>query len=580
MSVNPALAGQNVSQPVREEWLDPTELHPLHQALIDQVSKQRGPRVHRLSPFMERAKAGMDSMTILKDSYDRKTKAVEAQTAMVLDPNLQYAAQGLPTPEEQLAAGMPLGVVAPGAPSGGPVQPARPGDPSGGPLGPAVPTAQTVRSSPLDGQEYGRISAELGGIRRPEYPGEAPLNDPPLEQVIGAAVLGYLTKNPRLATLPLEAQVFDQQRRTKEGLAAYGAESRAAEDRISTLERMLGVQSGRDVDAARRADDAAQFNAREANDWETDRFKQDQITSRQAARAGSQMAQLLIKLDRADNKKGAELASEFRARQEILRTAHRDWTEDQIDEKAAEYVNSRPELTVQQTAKAKVETTYLQRTLNSRIREAESKAVNAKLQGAYLKARTKYTAELTRFLPQAEALKWASLMALMDYRDRSLGLREEENDAGLDDAAVKSARTAAESANEEYEKYKSMLDNRVDGEGNALHVGSGDVDFNTGAVQGDDDTAAKIRRLMYFFKSAAMKAEETLDKATRDAQASQARAQERRKGQSRFRLPQLPGFVPGDKGNKPLDPTGGAFDRPPGEPLKLGGDVNPYSDVV
>lgn len=266
MSVNPALAGQNVSQPVREEWLDPTELHPLHQALIDQVSKQRGPRVHRLSPFMERAKAGMDSMTILKDSYDRKTKAVEAQTAMVLDPNLQYAAQGLPTPEEQLAAGMPLGAVAPGAPSGGPVQPARPGDPSGGPLGPAVPTAQTVQASPLDGQEYGRISAELGGIRRPEYPGEAPLNDPPLEQVIGAAVLGYLTKNPRLATLPLEAQVFDQQRRTKEGLAAYGAESRAAEDRISTLERMLGVQSGRDVDAARRADDAAQFNAREAND--------------------------------------------------------------------------------------------------------------------------------------------------------------------------------------------------------------------------------------------------------------------------------------------------------------------------
>lgn len=565
-----ALAGQNASQPVREEWLDPTELHPVHQALVDQVSKQRGPRVHRLSPFMERAKAGMDSRAILFDSYDRKTKAAEAEVAMTLDPTLQYAAQGLPSPAELIGAGM--GVQPPDAPAGGPagVQP------------PDAPTVQTVTPSAMPNAQFDRLSGRMDAhdAARPVYPGAAPLEDPTLLSVVGSAIAAYLTKNPRLATLPLEAGIYDQQRRTKEGQLQFAAQTGAHEDAGQALERLLVLQNQRDINDANRADAAGQFNAREANDYEIAVRGQDIGRQNTLTRAESALSRLQMTLAQKDNAEGAKIAAEFKARREILKTAHRDWTDEMLDEAAAAYVNAKPELTVQQGAKAKHEATYLQRTLNDRIDEAHQKVVNAKLQGAYIKARTKYTEELTRFLPQAEAFRWASLLALMDYRDRSLGLREEENDAGLDETAVKTARKAYEAAMEDFETYESMLKHRIDADGNAIQVGSGDVDYNTGAVQGDDETAAKIRRKMYFYKTAAMRAEQTLDKATRDAQAAQGRSQERRKGQTVFRLPSLPGFFPGKRGEKPLDPTGGAFERPPGEPLKLGGSVNPYDGLV
>lgn len=590
--------------PLDADLLDPTvDLPPHLQATFERMSGQNGGRNTRVMQYKQLAVQGKSPSDALAMSYDeqerRDAESIAAlaprQDGLRRDPNffadghlidLDYGAGELPTPAQQYDAGFDS---APGPADAAPMG-AGQDDPMAAPLGGlAGSTPLSAMDAPATGQidttrlddVKRQIEALLAKPQAQYAPAPMPAPDSPS---VAITALAMALAPPNQSGNIVLALTGNQEaiRQRNDLLAKLHAQTQDSRDKtaLEALLKQAAIEESRADHAAtlQTRSDVAKMG-QEGQDRRLG-VKESGLNQRQAARQGSQMAQLQLKLDRADNKKAAELMGEFRTRQEILRTSHPDWTEDQIDDKAAEYVNARPELTVQQTAKAKVETTYLQKTLNSRINEAEAKAVNAKLQGAYLKARTKYTVELTRFLPQAEALKWASLMALMDYRDRSLGLREEENDAGLDDQAVKSARTASEAANEEYEKYKSMLDNRLDGEGNALQVGSGDVDFNTGAVQGDDDTAAKIRRLMYFFKSAAMKAEETLDKATRDAQASQARAQERRKSQPKFRLPQLPGFVPGSKGNKPLDPTGGAFDRPPGEPLKLGGDVNPYSDVV
>lgn len=548
-------------------------------------------RLQTVDRYFSPENLSKDTNTILDESLARALGDEIAKNVPDLTPDDEaggfgYGPKPLPSPADLLRSGggFDAGFDRPPAPSM--AAPLGTGRPSPAPKNPnaLVVSPQQVEVPQVDPEPYKQASRRfyqimearpvMEGFPDVEKPGIVPLGLALLFSAIDTRHGGdYLS-------VPFQTQLLKRQQAIQGIVQKYQLDEKDWATAASMARQVMDSESD-SLDRQRTAAGTAErFNASEQNRWDTERFKQGQINERQTARAGSAMSQLQLKLDRADNKKGAEIASEFKARREILKTSHPEWTDDQLDDKAAEYVNSRPELTMQQTAKAKVETTYLQRSLEDRLKEAHEKTVNAKLQGAYIKAQTKYKQELTRFLPQSEAFKWASLYALMDYRDRSIGLREEENDASLDQSAVKAARTAYEAANEEYEKYLGMLEGGIDAEGNAIKVGKGSLDFNTGAVEGDDETAAKIRRFMYFYKNAAMKAESTLDRASRDAQSAQGRAQERRKSQSKFRLPPFPGFVPGRKGEKPLDPTGGAFERPSGEPLKLGGDANPYQNVV
>jgi len=207
------------------------------------------------------------------------------------------------------------------------------------------------------------------------------------------------------------------------------------------------------------------------------------------------------------------------------------------------------------TQKTKIETSYLQRSLDDRLKLLHSQQVNANLQSAYIQARTNYTNELTKYIPQTEALKYAALNALVDYRNRSLGLRESEYDSELDTKADTALEAGLTASLEELDTIDSLLKSGYDQDGNALN----------------DGTRAALQAKRGAISATSKRIEEQIAKNKKEREFAKAKAQEKRKAVLPFSKGKRPAPM---GGTVPVDPTGNGFERV----KNLGGsvNVNPY----
>jgi len=216
-------------------------------------------------------------------------------------------------------------------------------------------------------------------------------------------------------------------------------------------------------------------------------------------------------------------------------------------EQARDMANSEDLNRLARTEKTKQETTYLQRSLDDRLNLVHSQQVNANLQSAYIKARTKYTNELIKYIPQTEALKWATLNALVDYRNRELGIKEDQYDSKLDTEVDPALQKGFDAAMEKADTLRGYLDSGYDEDGEPL----------TDGKDGQPNTRAAIEAKYNAATATAKRIEESMARAKKEREFSKAKTIEKRK----LRLPSIGKRPPPMGGNVPIDPTGGQYDR-------------------
>ncbi len=233
---------------------------------------------------------------------------------------------------------------------------------------------------------------------------------------------------------------------------------------------------------------------------------------RQAARIGSEMEKLQKRFEHEDNKKGQDLLSEFEGRKKIVRAAYPEISDEQVDEKAAKYVNSKVEGQVLTNIGRGLDNTLKAKTLSTNIGIAEQKLKNLKYTGHYIQTRDKYTQEMTKYIPQNEAFKWASMLAMMDFRDRSLDLQEERLDDATDSSILKTFESGYNNATENVGMYEQYLRSGIDADGAEL----------------TPETRAKYEKMKGFYEGLAEAAEKKLEGAQRDAEMKKAVSQEKR----------------------------------------------------
>jgi hypothetical protein len=232
-------------------------------------------------------------------------------------------------------------------------------------------------------------------------------------------------------------------------------------------------------------------------------------------------------------------------------------------EKARDIAYSEELGRVARTAKTRIETTYLERSLDDRLKEASAKAVNTALQGALIKSRTQYYEALVKYMPESQALRWAALNALIDYRDRSLGLREDQYDTNLDTETDAALQKAYDAAMEQVYFLKRLIGEGVDENGKKL----------------TDDKLKVYQARIDVFNNTARRAKAAMDEAAKKREQAKAKTTRRRSWQDvmKGRPSPLPGKVP-RKGIAPVDPTQGGFY--PYDEKKLGGSSDRFNDYL
>lgn len=207
-----------------------------------------------------------------------------------------------------------------------------------------------------------------------------------------------------------------------------------------------------------------------------------------------------------------------------------------------------------QTAGITLDNTYKARTLSTRISQAEEKLKDMKAARSYTETRTRYTNELIKYIPQNEAFKWASLLALINYRDKSLELQGERLDESTDKATLHAVESGYDKAEENVSAIQDQLDHGIDAKGNA---------FNSGDP--NDATTKALTNQKTLYESIRDRAKEHLDSSVQAAQIKknvrgtpwQGIKGKLSSGKSKGNRPPPMG------GNVPVDPTAQGFTRTP-----------------
>lgn len=467
--------------PLDADLLDPTiDLAPHLQATFERMSAQNGGRNKRVMEYKNLAVQGKGPNDVLASSYDeqerREQEAIAAlapQTGDVRrDPNffmdahmLDYGPAPLPTPAEQIGAGGSLDVRTP-APMDAPA----PETPLGGILGNVLPSQVSGTGQAQPGQpvqlDTTRLDAINEQIRRfldkpqTEYtPAPMPSVDSPSAILTGLAIALAPPNQAGNIMLALSGNQQSLQQRN-DLLARLHAQTRDARDRqaLEALLKQAAQEEARAYHQATlqtRADIAAGTQAGQDRRLGT---KEAGINARQEKTLKARAE--LSAMNDATKRYVAGLKDPVQKVQALI-GLHYD------PETAREIVYSKELESLSRRAKLDTENDFLQQTFGDRAEALILKNLDTKAATALKGAQKGYYEEMTRLMPEKQAMAWALANSLMDYRTGSLdlgGARLDMTGEKLDEAVMKAGEAAQ--ANADY--YQQLLDKGIDENGEDL----------------------------------------------------------------------------------------------------------------
>lgn len=245
-------------------FLDPAQdLSQFEQSIIDQVSKQPAPKRDRLAPYMEKAKAGMDSMAILKESFAQKEQQLIEAAASAMAPAPVQASpfdmamgHGLDRPTASPDAAM---ASAGPAPTGGP--PAT--SPQTGPAQVEVP--QVDETAYKDALRKFNLVMESRPVM-----GEIPELKQPGIEALGLALLFSALDQQNAAdyfAIPFQSQIQQRQENIKRIVQKYELDQNDWKTAAGLAKQVLDMEHDSLSDSYKLRSDAQQFNTREQNDY-------------------------------------------------------------------------------------------------------------------------------------------------------------------------------------------------------------------------------------------------------------------------------------------------------------------------
>lgn len=599
-----------------KDLLDPTvDIPDYLQATFEKIAQQRGGRNDRVQQYNTLARMGKTPADVMAESYDEQERRNNEQLAAAMptqdirrDPNFFMDGHLYDVPQTTETGGFdtrdPM-ATDPSMPETGGYD-MRGEDPSampdfgGGATGgaslgvsggqqdvPIVDPAQ-IDTSRLE-EIQNQINSLLNKPQQGFTPSPMPAPDSASAILTGLAML-FAPRNQAGNILQALANNQDAIRMRNDVLAKLHAQTQneAEKRQLEALLKKAAMEETRAYRTAYLQNQANIANANNQRSIQNNQNTQNAITSRQERKLGAEMQKLRARFDHEDNAKGQALLSEFEARKKIVRAAYPEISDDQVEEKAAKYVNAQAEGQVLKNQGIVLDNTYKQKTLVTRIGQEEQKLKNLKYTGAYTQARTKYTKELTKYLPMNEALKWAALYALWEYRDREMNFKENQADSKGYSDAVETDQTA----------YEAAVDSH-DNLARAIRLG-----MNEDGSEMTPEQKANNERLLKFFEDTATAAKKKLEEsqgaADRAAQARREFAKEKPRlfGKGKRPAP-IGGKVPkrqGDEapefGNPGFSPANPEFQVTPEqlpEPIRQlleGGkpsaniDLGPFAEVV
>lgn len=424
--------------PLDPDLLDPSKDIPDYlQATFEKMAEQDGGRNNRVQQYRNYATQGIGPGDVMAMSYDEQMKRDAEKVAAMAPQQTDIRSDPRFFADGHLVGANPNTLP----------NPAPQFDESGGydtrgentlpmPAGQPQPKDTAIGATTIDPAQIDlsklqavqdQISALLSKPQKEYTPSPMPAPDSASAALTALAML-FAPANQSGNILLALRHNQDAIRQRNDVLAQIHAKTTSAQERqqLEALLKQAALEESRAYHQA-SLDNAARIAS----------VKEAGLNQRATIRAGSQMDQLQKKIAAKNNQEAEDIRSEFEGRKKILQSVHPDWTPDAIDEKAAEYVNAKPELAIAQTALAG----------SRKLTEDTLRP----LKQANLRSLTEYRNALKDYLPDRIAAQFAGVL-LADERLQQQFLMFQQ---GLDEKGwemgVKEAQSALDDAQKSYD---------------------------------------------------------------------------------------------------------------------------------
>lgn len=558
--------------------LDPIEdLTPFERAAKDQLAK--GVKPDRSSEYFTGSNLDKTTEAIVTDEYGQKLEALDAfgktlpshDAAQPLPPGAHYAMMGGMHPSEIdgiNTVGYPFGPQPSGgnlgtgdpSPMASPLGTTdqqsewmpNPGDPNEpGSTGAPSLTNPSVTPSQVMSPEYKRLGDEMANAYQ-NYPDPGSPNkpQPPTSSQIGLGLILSLIA-PGAAPYIAQAMGKDSVEQAKfqdqVQAAQYAAKVHGVDKTIAAITARMRMMEQYDTAQANQNLKAQTTNAQEAGKNQRAEFLEYGRMTRQE-RSISTKEEIAHLSD--DTKR--YIAGLKDPVQKVKALVDMGYDAAQARDMAnSEDLNrlATKAKTQAQTAGIKLDNTYKERTMVTRISQAQEKLKDMKSARLYTDARTRYTTELTKYIPQNEAFKWASLMALINFRDRSLDIQGERLDESVDKSVLSGIASGYDKAQESVDMVDDMLANGIGPDGQAFDKDNPE-DATTKALTGQK----KLYEAMRDRAAQAMERAQEKAQIKKDTRGTPFQGIKGRLTGMGNRFQPMPG-------NVPVDPTGPSYER-------------------